>query len=104
MRPIEFNAAIGRTQDFTQQKVNEDTKPAVEQQQIAQSNDKTIEHRSQMVSQHEDSDMDAEYDASKEGRGGYEGESSSGRKRKEDEENDDGKVVIKQKATFDIKI
>jgi len=103
VRPIEFNAAIGRTQDFTQQKVNEDTKPAVEQQQIVQSNEKTIEHKSQMVSQHDDGDMDAEYDASKEGRGGYEGE-SSGRKRKDEEENDDGKVVIKQKATFDIKI
>lgn len=101
MRPIENNAAIGRSQDISPLKQIADAKPMVDQQNITQAIDKKIEQRSESVYEKEDTQMGTQYDASKEGRGGYQ----QNKKKKKNEESDkDGKVVLKRRATFDVKI
>ena len=102
MRPLEFNMNVGRTQDITPLKQAEETRPMVEQQQIMRTNEKTSDIKQEQVYQKKDEDMDSEYDASKEGRGSdYQNNHNSKKKKEEDE---DGKVIIKSRATFDIKI
>lgn len=93
---------MGRTQDISPIKHNEDNKPIVAQQQIATTNEKQVDIRQEQVNQRTDDDMDKEYDASREG-GGQEYQGNRGKKKKK-EEDEDGVVVVKSRATFDIKI
>ncbi len=94
---------MGRTQDITPIKHADDVKPLVEQHQIAATIEKQIETKNEQVFQRKDSDMDKEYDASK-GNGGGNAQSGNGNRKKKKEEDEDGVVVIKSRATFDIKI
>lgn len=104
MRPLEFNGMIGRTQDFTQMKQNEDMKPSVDQQNFTLTHEKAVEVKSEQVNRHTDEDMDKDYDASK-GNGNGEYEGNKKRKKKEDNQDEDGTVVIKgRNVSFDIKI
>lgn len=102
MRPIDYSATIGRTNDFSQLKQAENDRPIVTQQQITTNINKTVEEHAEQVNQKKDSDMDSEYDASREGRGAFTGEGNKQKKKKN--ENPDGTVVIKKTAGFDIKI
>ena len=69
MRPLEFNAVMGRTQDISTIKQSEDVKPLAEQQVITQSNIKAADAKQEQVYQKNENDMDSQYDASKEGAG-----------------------------------
>ncbi len=101
MRPVDYTSFIGRTNDISPIKQAEDAKPVVEQQSLIQINEKQLDIKQDQVYQKKDSDMDSEYDASKNGNGAqYEG----GQKRRKKENEEDGKVTIKGHATFDIKI
>ena len=91
MRPLEFNGVISRSQDVTQYKQNEDTRPAVEQTTIQHNMQKAAEIKKEQVYQKKDEDLDKNYDA-KEGKGGNEYQ-GNGKHRKKKQE--DGKVVIK---------
>lgn len=102
MRPLEFNMNVSRTQDISPLKHSEQTRPMVEQHQIVNTNQKAVDVRQEQVYQKKDEDMDAEYDASKQGLGAeYQG---NGHSHKKKEKSEDGKVKIKSRATFDIKI
>lgn len=103
MRPLEFNMTMGRTQDITPVKHAEDVRPMTEQQQIMQMNEKAADIKQEQVYQKKDDDMDSKYDAA-EGNGkgsGYQEEHGNRRKKEQEE---DGKVTIKGRATFDVKI
>lgn len=93
---------MGRTNDISPIKHADDIKPMVEQQQIATTIEKQIEIKNEQVYQKQDSDMDKEYDASQGGNG--QNAEGNGNKKKKKEEDEDGVVVIKSRATFDIKI
>lgn len=96
MRPIEFNGVIGRTQ--VQQ--TEQSRPVAEQQTMTQMNTKQVETRANQVNGNENADMmDMSYDAEKEGKGQYQEQENRNKKHRED-----GIVVVKKKAGFDIKI
>ena len=94
---------MGRTQDITPIRHAEEVRPAVEQQQLSQMNDKAADIKKDQVYQKKDSDMDSEYDAA-EGRGngaGYQGRRQNKRKKDDEEE---GKVIVKGRTSFDVKI
>lgn len=102
MKPLEFNMNVGRTHDITPLKQAEEARPMVEQQQIFHSNEKAADMKQEQVYQKKDEDMDSEYDASKHGNGAeYQGNRNKKNKKESDE---DGKVVIKSRASFDVKI
>lgn len=103
MRPLEFNMTMGRTQDVTPIKHAEDIHPVTEQQQLAQINEKAADIKQEQVYRKKDEDMDSEYDASK-GNGNGSGYHESDSKKRKKNEEDDGKVIVKNRATFDIKI
>lgn len=85
-------------------KQSEDAKAALQQQNIAYTSEKTADIRQEQVYQKQDSDMDKNYDASKDGKGpGYE-QRDQKRRKKDKEEDEDGKVTVKSKPFFDVKI
>lgn len=100
MRPIEYNASIGRSQDISPLKQAVDAKPDIDQQNIMQLQEKQIEEKSEQVYQKDDPAMNSQFDATKEGRNKYQ----QRKKKKQKEENEDGTVVLKKRATFDVKI
>lgn len=100
MRPIEVSSYIGRTQDISQFKQAEDTKPMIQQQSFAQSFEKQIDSRMEQVNRKEDSEFESPLNEN--GKGGNQYQEQK-RKKKEKEE-EDGKVTIKSRANFDIRI
>ena len=92
-----------RTQDVSPIKQAEDAKAALQQQNIAYTSEKPADIRQEQVYQKKDSDMDKNYDASKDGNGQAYEQNNKRRKKQKDEE-EDGKVVVKQKPFFDVKI
>lgn len=103
IRPIEF-ATMMRTQDISPVKQAEDSKAALQQQNIAYTSEKTADIRQEQVYQKQDSDMDKNYDASKDHKGPEYQQSKNKRKKKENKEDEDGKVTVKNKPFFDVKI
>ena len=84
IRPVVLNGMIQRTQDVGNLKQQEDNRPIVEQQK---END------------------GYRYDAKEKGNNEYEGESGRHKKRREEEPENEGKVILKgQGSHFDIKI
>lgn len=93
-----------RTQDISPVKQAEDAKAALQQQNIAYTSEKTADVRQEQVYQKQDSDMDKNYDASKDGKGPSYEQGRNKRGKKEKEEDEDGKVTVKNKPFFDVKI
>ncbi len=100
MRPIEVSSYIGRTQDISQFKQAEDTKPTVQQQSFAQSFEKQIDSRMEQVNRKDDSEFESPLNEN--GKGGSEYQDRKRKKREKEEA--DGKVTIKSRANFDIRI
>lgn len=100
MRPFEVNSSIGRTQDISLIKQNQDTRPLVEQHAIAQSHEKQIDRNMETVINKEDAEFESPFN--KDGKGGAEYEERQRQRKKKEEE--DGKVTVKSRATFDIRI
>lgn len=101
---IELQGQVARAQDFTTIKQNEDNKAAVDQTHFQQRFDQSVDERHRQVQQGERSEnMEKRFDAREEGNGAYAGD--GGRKRKKEEEKEsNGKVLIKGRGSFDIKI
>lgn len=95
MRPIEFNGVITRTE----MQHSENNRPVVEQQTMSQMNIKQNDAKPNQVNKNENAEMESQYDAEHEGHGHYEQQENRNKKNKQD-----GTVVIKKKAGFDIKI
>ena len=100
MKPVMFNGMIGRTQDFSQIQQNEVNKPVVDQQNFAMQTIKQAETKAEQVNKNENSEMQSQYDAKREGKGQYQEQKD----RKRQDEHKDGTVTIKKSAGFDIKI
>ena len=100
MRPFEVNSYIGRTQDIGLIKQNQDSKPLVQQHAIAQNFEKQVDSQMEQVHHKENSEFEKPFDENGKGGASYE-ERERKKKEKEDE---DGKVTVKTRANFDIRI
>lgn len=97
---VELQGQLTRAQDFTNIKHNEDNKPMVDQSNFQHQFNQTVETRSRQVIQGEHTEYKEKgFDAKEKGDNHYAGD--GGRKRKKEE---DGKVVLKGRGGFDIKI
>lgn len=102
--PIEHLGTIGRTQDFSVMKQQEDVKAAGSQTIIQTQIEKHTEERLTQVRQADHSEMtEKKFDAKEKGDNQYAGDGGRNRKRPSDK-TADGKVVLKSSSSFDIKI
>lgn len=101
---IELQGTITRAQDYTTIKHNEDNKGMVDQSNFQNQFQRVVENKVNQVHQREDTEnANKKYDAKEKGDGQYSGD--GGRQRKKSQEKDlDGKVVLKGMERFDMKI
>ncbi len=100
--PIELNGVISRTQDYSTIKQNEDNRGMVNQMAFQDSFEKELDvRRSQVVQKDDIRKEEKKFDAREKGGNEYQGD--GGRRRKK-EENPNGKVIVKGRQSFDIKI
>jgi hypothetical protein len=104
IRPVEFNGIIQRTEDVSNLKHQEDSKPHVDQQNIQtqmQRKEEAVKH--QVVTKQDSSQAENHADAREEGRGVY--YTPSRKKKQEKEKKPADRVVPKNTSgRFDIKI
>jgi hypothetical protein len=101
--PIELNGTIGRSQDFSIIKHNEDTKNMHEQANIQNQLNAKIEHHLNQVRDADNTESpEHKFDAKEKGDNEYTGD--GGKQRKNDNQKKDGKVIVKNKGGFDIMI
>ena len=92
---------ISRSQDYATIKHNEDNKVGVDQNNFSNQVQKAVEQNVREVHSGDDARWgQSRPDAKEKGNGSYAGD--GGRKRKKNQE--DGKVVLKNKGGFDMKI
>ena len=99
MRPVDITTFVGRTHDVSQLKQTEDSRPMVQQHALTQDIEKQIDNRMVQVVHKEDSEFESPFD--KDGKGGNLYQQNRQNKKKKEE---DGKVTVKKKANFDIKV
>ena len=101
--PVELSGVVGRAQDFTTIKHNEDNKGLIDQTNYHNKFEQKINQNTKTVQEGNDADgIHKRFDPSEKGDNEYSGD--GGKKRKKQQEENDGKVVIKNKGGFDIKI
>lgn len=100
--PIEMTGMVTRSQDISLFKQNEDNKPMIDQSNIQVSVQKKAHDQNQQVNQADNAEChEYRYDAKEKGNGSYQ---DNRNKNKKDKKEEDGKVVIKQTAGFDMRI
>ena len=100
--PVELGGVVGRAQDFSTIKQNEDNKGLVDQTNFHNKFEQKINQNTKTVQEGDNADgIHKRFDPSEKGDNEYEGDGGRNRKKKQPE---DGKVVIKNKGGFDIKI
>lgn len=100
--PIEMTGMVTRSQDISLFKQNEDNKPMIDQSNIQVSVQKKAQDQNQQVTQADNAEYhEYRYDAKEKGNGSYQDNRNKNKKNKKEE---DGKVVIKQTAGFDMRI
>ncbi len=100
--PIELNGAISRTQDYSTVKQNEDNKGMIHQEAFQTKFEKELDQRLTQVNRQEDIRREErKFDAKEKGDNEYYG---NGGRRKKKENKDNGKVIVKGRQSFDIKI
>lgn len=100
---VELQGQVTRAQDFTNIKHNEDNKGMVDQSNFQQQFHQTVEARARQVIQGERTENEGKnFDAREKGNGHYAGD--GGRNRRKEEKEKDGKVVLKGRGGFDMKI
>lgn len=101
MGAIELGTIV-RSQDYTTIKQNEDNKSVSQQSVLVQDRQKEDTQKTRQVNQSDDAQwQQKKFDAREKGNGSYEGDGGSKRKK---EKEPDGKVVLKGRSGFDIKI
>lgn len=102
--PLEQLGSIGRTQDFSVIKQQEDAKEVAQQTVLQTQEDKHAQERLTQVSKTDHSEMaEKKFDAKEKGDNRYYGDGGRGRKKSQNTEKA-GKVVRKGYESFDIKI
>lgn len=100
--PIDLNL-MQRSMDVAQIKHNEDVKPMVEQANLVIKADKDIQTRmEQVVKSNKSEETDTRHDAREKGKNFYFREENE-KKHKNDEE-EDGRIILKRHSSFDIKV
>ncbi len=100
---VELQGQVTRAQDFTNIKHNEDNKGTVDQSNFQQQFHQTVEARARQVIQGDRTENEGKnFDAKEKGNGHYAGD--GGKHRKKEEKERDGKVVLKGRGSFDMKI
>jgi hypothetical protein len=100
---VALQGQVTRAQDFTTIKQNEDNKGMVDQTNFQRQFDQSVDNRLRQVNQGDRAENEGKrFDAKEKGSGSYEGDGGRGRKKEEKEQ--DGKVLIKGRSSFDIKI
>ena len=100
---VVLQGQVTRAQDFTTIKQNEDNKGMVDQSNFQKQFDRTVDNRLRQVNQGDRTENEGKrFDAKEKGGGNYQGDGGQNRK-KEDKETD-GKVLLKGRGSFDIKI
>lgn len=98
--PIELNGMVGRTQDFSAIKQNDDLKPVVDVSNSQMQVEKNVEHKASSVEQGQKTDTDGENSGGS--KGSYAGD--GGRRRKKNDVPEGGKMLVKSRGGFDIQI
>lgn len=100
---VELQGQVTRAQDFTTLKQNEDNKGIVDQSNFQRQFDRSVDNRLHQVHQGDRAENEGKrFDAKEKGNGSYEGD--GGRKRKKEEKEKDGRVILKHQGSFDVKI
>ena len=100
---VELQGQVTRAQDFTNIKHNEDNKPTVDQSNFQYQFQQTVETKARQVIQGDRAENEGkDADAKEKGNGRYAGD--GGRRRRKEEKESDGKVILKGRGGFDIKI
>jgi len=100
---IELQGQVTRAQDFTTLKQNEDNKGMVDQSNFQRQFDQAVDDKLHQVHQGDKAENEGKrFDAKDKGNGSYSGD--GGQKRKKEEPEKDGKVLLKGQSSFDIKI
>ncbi len=100
---VELQGQVTRAQDFTNIKHNEDNKTVVDQSNFQRQFDQSVEMRARQVRQGDRAENEGKrFDAKEEGNGHYDGD--GGRNRRRGDKKEEGKVILKGRESFDIKI
>ena len=104
VRPVVIQGTVQNSQNMTSVKHGEDAKPMVEQANIAVSNQKEVQQKSENVIRKDDIDKGNEkFDAKEKGKNEY--YSVKVKKKKGGTgDNSEGKVIVKSTGSFDVKI
>lgn len=102
---IELQGQITRAQDYTTIKQNEDNKGMLDQTNFQSQFNKEIDQKMNQVHHAENAENTKKnYDAKEKGDGQYSGDGGKKRKKENEKKDDDGKVLLKNKSSFDMKI
>lgn len=102
IRPVEISV-MQRMQEASQIKQNEISKPMTDQVNIQNQITKEVAAKSEQVVKKDDVKNESKhYDAKEKGDNEYYGDSSE--KKRKDDEDEDCKVIVKNKHNFDVKI
>lgn len=103
---IELQGQITRAQDYTTIKQNEDNKGMTDQSNFQTQFHKQLDQKMNQVHHGENADNpNKKYDAKEKGDGQYSGDGGKNRQKEDDRDKKaDGKVMVKTRSRFDIKI
>lgn len=105
IRPVDFNGMIQSTQGATTQKAADDSRPAINQQNMAVAVTKEAEQTQRTVTKKSESAKESALDPNGSNGGALLSDDNKRREKKEEEETPDGRVIRKGAASsFDVKI
>lgn len=100
---VEIQGQVTRAQDFTTIKQNEDNKGMVDQSNFQQQSVRDADNRMHQVNRGDQTEnRQKRFDAKEQGSNTYSGD--GGQKRKRQDAKEDGKVLVKGRSSFDMKI
>lgn len=100
--PLQMNGIISITQDYSALKQNEDNKGSIQQQAFQNTFEKTVDAKTHQVTQGDNSGRsEGKADAREKGSNEYAGD---GGRQRQKEKNTNGKVIVKGRQSFDVKI
>lgn len=100
---VEIQGQITRAQDFTTIKQNEDNKGLVDQSNFQHQSERNVDNRLHQVNRGDQTEnRQKRFDAKEKGSNEYSGD--GGQKRKRQDAETEGKVLVKGQSSFDMKI
>lgn len=100
---VEIQGQITRAQDFTTIKQNEDNKGLVDQSNFQHQSERNVDNRLHQVNRGDQTEnRQKRFDAKEKGSNAYSGD--GGQKRKRQDAETEGKVLVKGQSSFDMKI